>query len=147
MKPNKLWHTMLFNWPVKVFSLLLAISIYLVVNYATLDQRTVEIPLHVILPDAFVATSTVPESVTLKIKADERYIGMVDSSAIKATVDYSMVDTEGVSSAPVVLMAQPSYFDIEVSFSTDPETIRIYFQKSEMPAPVEANQELGGITL
>ena len=147
MKPNKLWRTMLFNLPVKVFSLLLAISIYLVVNYATLDQRTVEIPLHVILPEGFVATSTVPESVTLKIKADERYIGMVDSTAIKATVDYSMVDTEGVSSAPVVLAAQSSYFDIEISFSTDPETIRIYFQKSEKPAKVEANQELGGITL
>jgi len=147
MKPNKLWRTMLFNWPVKVFSLLLAISIYLVVNYATLDQRSVEIPLHVVLPNTYVATSTVPDSVTLKIKADERYIGMVDTTAIKATVDYSMVDTEGVSSAPVVLAAEPSYFDIEISFSTDPETIRIYFQKSEMPVQVEENQELGGITL
>ena len=147
MKPNKLWRTILFNWPTKVFSLLLAIGLYLVVNYATLDQRKMEIPLQVIIPSGFSSTSTVPETVTLVIKADERYIGLIDSTAIKAKADYSTVDTEGVSSAPVVLTAEPSYFDVEVSFSTEPEIIRIYFQKSEMSDEPEVDQELGGISL
>ena len=50
MKLNDVWRAIMFNWPVKVFSLVLAIGLYLVVNYATMDQRKVEIPLQVLLP-------------------------------------------------------------------------------------------------
>lgn len=145
MKTNKIMRSLLFNWPVKIFSLLLAVGIYMVVNYATLDTRRVEIPLQVIMPSGYEASSNVPESVTLHIRADERYIGMVDSSAINATADFSKVADEGAFSAPILLDTQKSYMDIDVSFSTKPETVRLYLVKLEVVAPADAN--LGGIEL
>ena len=145
MKLNKIMRSLLFNWPVKVFSLLLAVGIFMVVNYATLDTRRVEIPLEVIIPSGYEASSNVPTSVTLHIRADERYIGMVDSSAIKATADFSKIDGEGAFSAPVLLGAQKSYMNIEVAFSTDPETVRIYLVKTDV-AP-RTDEYLGGIEL
>jgi len=126
MKPNNLWRAIIFNWPVKVFSLVLAIGIYLVVNYATLDQRKVDIPLQVVLPGGYEATSTILDSVTLVIRTDARHIGMIDPSVLTATADFSSVDSEGAHSVPILLSAPPSFFDVEVSFSTDPEGGRIY---------------------
>lgn len=129
MKLNDVWRAIMFNWPVKVFSLVLAIGLYLVVNYATMDQRKVEIPLQVLLPAAFEATSTVPDSVTLVIKADARHIGMIDPSRISAVADFSAVDSEGAVSVPVLLVAERSYIALEVSLATDPETIRVYLSQ------------------
>ena len=85
MKPNNLWRAIIFNWPVKVFSLVLAIGIYLVVNYATLDQRKVDIPLQVVLPGGYEATSTILDSVTLVIRTDARHIGMIDPKIGRAS--------------------------------------------------------------
>lgn len=144
MKLNDLWRAIIFNWPVKVFSLLLAIGIYLIVNYATLDQRKVEIPLQVINPKGFSASSTVPESVILTIKTDGRYIAMVDPSAITATADFSTVDAEGVFSVPVLLSAQPSIFNIEVSFVTDPQIVKVFFSPVAEDREAEAEPAPGG---
>lgn len=144
MKPNKLWRSLLEDWPIKVFSLLLAIAVYVVVNYATLDSRRVEIPLHVTMPVGYEATSTIPESVTLMIRADERYIGMIDPTAIRAVADFSIVSEDGVTSVPVLLEASASYIEIEVSFSTDPEIVRIFFQKIEQSDRVGEEENAGG---
>lgn len=144
MKPNKIMRTLLFNWPIKVFSLLLAIGIYIVINYALLDTRVVEIPLQVVMPVAYEASSNVPTSVTLSMRADERYITMIDAAAVRAVADFSHVRAEGAFSAPIVLHAQKSFVDMEVAFSTDPETIRIYFVKSDV---VPETKDLGGIEL
>jgi hypothetical protein len=129
MKLNDLWRTILDNWPTKVFSLLLAIGVYLVISFATLNTRSVEIPLQVILPESYEATSTIAESVILRIRTDERYIGMIDPTAIDAVVDYSRVSQEGVASAPVLLHADPSFISIDVAFSTQPEMLRVFFKK------------------
>lgn len=131
MKLNDIWRAIMFNWPIKVFSLVLAIGLYLVVNYTTMDQRKVEIPLQVVLPSGLEATSTVPDAITLIIKSDSRYIAMIDPWEITAIADFSSVDSEGVASVPVLLDADPSYMAIEVSFATDPEVIRVYFAHTE----------------
>ncbi|WP_422481011.1 hypothetical protein [Pleomorphochaeta sp. DL1XJH-081] len=144
MKLNKMWRSLLEDWPIKVFSLLMAISVFVVVNYATLDSRTVEIPLHVTMPDGYEATSTIPESVSLLIRADERYIGMIDPTAIKAIADFSVVSEDGVTGVPVLLEAHTSYVDIEVSFSTDPDIVRVFFQKKGQSDSVGEEVNAGG---
>ena len=131
MKLNDMWRAIMFNWPVKMFSLVLAIGLYLVINYATLDQRKVEIPLQVRMPVGYEATSTVPASVMLIIKSDARHIGLIDPSAITAIADFSAVDSEGAVSVPVLLEADRSYLTVEVSLATDPEVVRVYFSQAE----------------
>lgn len=127
MKLNNLWRTLMNNWVVKVFSLLLAIGVYLVINYATLDQRKVDIPLEVIMPTEYQAVSTVPHTVSLIIKTDSRYSALIDPWTVKATADFSHVDSEGVKSTAVILSTEGPYASTKVYFSTQPEVIRIYF--------------------
>ena len=145
MKLNNLWRALLEYWPIKVFSLLLAISVFLVINYATLDTRTVEIPLQVRYPSGYEATSTVVESVQLRIRADERYISMINPGAITAVADFSHVSSEGVSSTVVQLIADTSLFAVEVSISAEPETIRVFFRRNGR-SETEADQQLLGGT-
>jgi pyridoxine 5'-phosphate synthase PdxJ len=143
MKLNDLWRTILDNWPIKVFSLLLAIGVYVIISFATLNTRTVEIPLEVRFPAGYEAASTVADSVMLHIRADERYIGMIDPTAIEAVVDYSWVSQEGVATAPVLLHAEPSFVSIDVSFTTQPETLRVLFKKKaqqQLDNPVDGER-------
>jgi YbbR domain-containing protein len=147
MKLNNLWRTILEDWPIKVISLLLATSLYLVINYATLDNRRVEIPLQVKIPVGYEATSTIPDSVMLHIKAEERFIGMINSSAITAVADFSTITSEGVATVPILIHAEASFIDIQVSLSTDPETIKVFFRKTERLQEDSENQISGGIDL
>ena len=147
MKLSSMWRSLLENWPIKVISLLLAISVYLVISYATLDTRRVEIPLQMVVPAGYEATSTVLESVTLIIRTDERYIGMIDPTAVTALADFSAVMQEGVATAPILLKADPSFVDIAVSFTTDPEQVRVFFRKSALPEATAGHESSGGIEL
>lgn len=126
--------SLLVDWPIKIISLLLAIGIYLVVNYVVLDTRFVEIPLEVILPAGYEVSSKVPQAVTLKIAGDERYIRLVDSGKISAKADFSLATQVGTVSAPVLLEAEKSYIDLDFTFSSDPEIIKIFLSKSEEDA-------------
>jgi hypothetical protein len=131
MKLNNLWRTLMNNWIVKVFSLLLAIGVYLVINYATLDQRKVDIPLEVIMPIKYQAVSTVPKTISLIIKTDSRYSSIIDPWTVKAKADFSNVDSEGVKSTAVILSTEGPYASTKVYFSSQPEVIRIYFALTE----------------
>ncbi|HHU88443.1 MAG: hypothetical protein ACOXZ2_01960 [Sphaerochaetaceae bacterium] len=126
MNLNKVIRSIFRDWPIKIISLLLAVGIYLVVNYVVLDTRYVEIPLEVIIPPGYEVMSKVPTSVTLKIVGDERYIQLVDPSAINAKADFTFATKGGTLSVPVLLEAQESYIDLNFTLSTAPEIIRLY---------------------
>ncbi|HLW22320.1 MAG TPA: hypothetical protein VKZ39_03975 [Sphaerochaetaceae bacterium] len=147
MKLSSMWRSLLENWPIKVISLLLAISVYLVISYATLDTRRVEVPLHVVVPVGYEATSTIPDSVTLVIRTDERYIGMIDPTAVTAIADFSAVSQDGVATVPVLLEADSSFVDIEVSFTSEPELVKIFFRRLDRPKQAEEQDLSGGIAL
>ncbi len=147
MKLSSMWRSLLENWPIKVISLLLAMSVYLVISYATLNTRRVEIPLQVVIPAGYEATSTVTESVTLIIRTDERYIGMIDPTAVTAIADFSAITQEGVATVPVLLKTDPSFVEIEVSFTSNPEQVKVFFQKSEYPDSVARDELSDGIEL
>jgi len=139
---------MLFNWPVKVISLVFAIVLYLIINYGMLDRREVEIPLRMIQPRGFTVTSTVPSSVTLVIQADERIIRMIDPSVVAASVDFSFIREEGVASAPVVLTTGTAPVKGEVAFSTEPELIKAFFAKTgSAENESDGSADPGGIEL
>ncbi|MGI6466670.1 MAG: hypothetical protein ACOXZZ_03650 [Sphaerochaetaceae bacterium] len=128
MSSSSIWRNITNNWVVKVFSLLLAIAIYIIINYGVVDTREVEIPLNVIMPSEWVAISNVPESVTLIIKSDPQHSMFVDPADFEASADFSQVNQQGVSSAPVILNSDTNFKNMKLSFSTNPETIRIFFE-------------------
>ncbi|MFA5513359.1 MAG: hypothetical protein WDA17_00380 [Sphaerochaetaceae bacterium] len=131
MNSSTFWRALTNNWTVKVFSLLLAIGIFFVVNYATVDQKVIEIPLQIVMPQDYEAISTVPPNVNLIIRSDPRYTRLVDPYDFKAKVDFSFVQSDGVSSSPVLLTSDSNYKSMNLFFTTDPEIIRIYFVAKE----------------
>ena len=146
MKPNKLWRSLLEEWPVKVFSFLLALVLYFLINYGMMDSKLVEIPLQVILPPGYEATSTIPSSVALRIRTDQRYIGMIDPTEVQAVADFSEVSGGGVAGVPILSQAEKSFVDIEVSFTTDPDILRVFFQKTSQSDSLDEAKDTGGET-
>ena len=110
-----------FNEQLDCKSLLtaLAIGVYLVINYATLDQRKVDIPLEVIMPTEYQAVSTVPQTISLIIKTDSRYSAIIDPWSVKATADFSNVDSEGVKSTAVILSTEGPYASTKSIFQVN----------------------------
>lgn len=127
MKQSNVWRTLLFNWPVKVFSLLLATLIVVVINFISIDTREVEIPLVVLLPQEYEAASQVDSTVTLSIRADGRYLALIDPASVTATADFSFVNKEGVATTPILLTQGESLFNIKATLTTKPEIARVYF--------------------
>ena len=127
MKQNNLLRSVLFNWPIKILSLVFAISFFLVVRYTTLSHREVELPLHVINPRNFTAASTLPNTILVKISGEDREIHLIDPSTLSVSVDFAFVRQEGVASAPVLLDHGKSSIKTKATFTLDPEFLRVYF--------------------
>lgn len=131
MKTNKILQTIISNWPAKVIALLLAIALFLFIQYTTIGERRVTIPIHVTLPESLVASSLIPDSVELVIKGDEEHIYLIDPSSITATIDFSFATTAGIARAPVILQYDRSLFRVtNVSITAQPDQYRVLF---EMP--------------
>ncbi len=131
MKMNDISRIVLNNWPIKVFSFLLALCIYIIVHFTTTATREVEIPLQVMHPAGYTAVSNIPDTVTLILTGEDRDISVLRSDAVDALADFSLVETEGVQEVPVSLIYDNSLFDVEFSVSSDPAVIKIFYQKDE----------------
>ena len=148
MKQNKFLQSVLSNWPVKIISVMLAIALYLIVQYSTVDHREVAIPLHVSLPSGYVAKSTIPNSVKLVISGDEAVIYLIDPSSITASADFSSVQDEGVTSVPVFLSYREYPLHGDIMIAADPEFLKVFFVvASEADASLEPAEDVGGIVL
>ena len=120
------------NWQIKIVCFLLAVLIYFVAEFAVLDTRTITLPLTVILPSDYQATSIIPQSVDVEIKGTEDQIYMLDPDNLSVVADFSKVSKEGVSS--VKINVDTSYYDgvldlTKVTITSEPQSIRVYFEK------------------
>lgn len=130
MKLNKYLQNMLYHWPAKVISLVFAICIYLFIQYSTTGARVVTIPLEVQLPSGYAAMSLVPESVEVAIRGNEDIIYLIDPNSIKASINFSYVQSEGIAIAPVVLLYEENVFiSGGVSVSPTPSQYRVLFNR------------------
>ena len=129
MKSNKIINNLLQNWSVKMFSFLVAIALYIIITLSLLGSISVEIPLSVIHPKGYEALSIVDEKIELTIRAQQKYVALINPHAINAVADFSFVNSDGVASARVILEFDESLFDIDFSLFTNPEFIRVFYEK------------------
>lgn len=133
MSRNKSFQRIFYNWQIKLICFLLAVFMYFFLGLVLQETRTVTLPLNVVMPEEFKADSIVPTTVELKITGKEDQVYMVDPSKITVTVDFSKVDQEGVSVAPVQIEMgnQEKVLDFStLSISTDPSQVKVYFSLS-----------------
>lgn len=138
MKQSDFIQKITHNWPVKALSLILAIFVYLVVLFTTGGQKVVVVPLTVLEPEAFVAVSTIPDSVEITIRGDERTVNLLDVTVLHAVADFSGVAQEGVASVPVLL--SPTKFPLigEINLAVNPQVIKVSFVAKELSVDIEA---------
>jgi hypothetical protein len=129
MKSNKIINNLLRNWPVKMFSFLIALALYLVISLSLMGSLEVEIPITIIHPAGFEALSIVEDKVELTIRTQQKYVALINPNAITAIADFSFVHTDGVASSRVSLEYDESLFNIDISIIADPEFIRVFYQK------------------
>ncbi len=141
MRHNKFLQKIFYNWQIKILCFLLAVFAYFILGLVLQDTRTVQLPLEVTLPDGYKADSNIPDSVDLVIKGSQDQIYMLDVDYVKVSVDFSFVDHEGVSTAPVVIKLEGPNGVVDtssVSISTNPMQVKIYFSlKSSLENPLE----------
>ena len=127
---SKFFQKLFYNWQAKIISFLLAVFVYFILLFSIQNSRTISLPVEVVMPNGYVATSNVPTSIDLVIQGTEDQIYLVDVSKITLKVDFSMVDREGVSYATVQINMEDlsSYVDTSaISIYTKPSQVRVYF--------------------
>ncbi|MCY1152697.1 MAG: hypothetical protein PQJ45_06400 [Sphaerochaetaceae bacterium] len=127
---NKLSLYLLDNWKPKLISLFLALCVFFFYMFSTNSTRIVSIPLDVILPIEYEAESLVPTSVDLQINGNNNIIYLIDPTLVKATVDFSSVNKEGISNNPIELQYDETVFSKgNISLSTNPATVKVSFKE------------------
>ena len=127
---SKFFQKLFYNWQAKIISFLLAVFVYFILMFSIQNSRTIALPVEVVMPEGYVATSNVPSSIDLVIQGTEDQIYLIDVSKITLKVDFSMVDREGISYATVQIDINElaSYIDTSaVSIYTKPSQVRVYF--------------------
>ena len=127
---SKFFQKLFYNWQAKIISFLLAVFVYFILLFSIQNSRTITLPVEVVMPNGYVATSNVPNSIDLVIQGTEDQIYLIDVSKISLKVDFSMVDREGISYATVQIDINElaSYIDTSaVSIYTKPSQVRVYF--------------------
>lgn len=135
IRRNKFIQAFTYNWSAKICALVIALILYLFGSYSNLDTRIVSIPVDVKLPERVMAASSVPSTVQVSIRGDGDLIYLIDPSYIKATVDFSYVQTSGIASSLVNLSYnQEVFINGGISLDAVPGSFRVMFLEPESGA-------------
>lgn len=118
------------DWKTKLVALVVAVVVYIFGFYMVNVPRSVKIPLNVILPKNYEPYSNIPSDIEIVIHAsgDAKYL--VDPTLIRATVDFSSVNSDTIESVPVDLMFDTGILKKGVvSIDPRPTFIRVAFRK------------------
>lgn len=129
----KLSHKWISNWGAKIIAIVLSLFVVLGIEFSTITNRVVRIPLTVYLPQSssLVTSSLVPTSIDVVISGSEDLIYLVEPSDIHAYADFSFVDSSGIARTPVLLeYNQDVYQRDALSVRADPSSVRILFSEA-----------------
>ncbi|MCR4676062.1 MAG: hypothetical protein K5634_02390 [Sphaerochaetaceae bacterium] len=122
------------NWQTKVICFLFAVTLYVILSFAGTDNRTVALPLEVVLPENYTATSVIPDSASVIISGSEDFIYLINPQIIKLKADFSDTDREGVALAYVEVNYDELKDELDltkISFRASPMFVRIYFEEKK----------------
>ena len=141
MKANRFFEKILYNWPVKVCCLIIAIAIYLFHQASLTEKRSFVIPLTVVEEGAVQHTGDFTSTVTVVVRANTEDISAVHSNQINAYVNLNNITKNGEYNLPVkvqvadeILAFDP--FEIKIK----PEYIKIKAETKDLKfIPLEAS--------
>ena len=102
MKVRELLERIMVNWPPKVLSVAAAILLLVFNRMNNLQERAVEIPLEVILPDGYAIAAPYQEEISISIKGEnEQSLQAIRSEDFRVYADLSEISAEGEFDVPV----------------------------------------------
>ena len=141
MKANRFFEKILYNWPVKVCCLIVAIAIYLFHQASLTEKRSFVIPLNVVEEGAVQHTGDFPSTVTIVIRANTEAISAVHSNQLNAYVNLNNISKNGEYNLPVKVKVADEImafdpFEIKVK----PEYVKIKAETKDLKfIPLEAS--------
>lgn len=141
MKANRFFEKILYNWPVKVCCLIIAIALYLFHQASLTEKRSFVIPLTVLEEGAVQHTGDFTSTVTVVIRANTEEISSVHSNQLKAYVNLNNISKNGEYTLPVKVTVADEImafdpFEIKVK----PEYIKIKAETKDLKfIPLEAS--------
>ena len=126
----KLNHKLIANWGAKVLSVVLALFVVLAIEFSTITNRIVTIPISVQLPpkEDYTPSSLVPTKINIVISGDEDVIYLVDPAEVHARADFSNISGGGIVQVPVLLEYNQNVYQRDsISLRADPSSVRILF--------------------
>ena len=127
MPKSKFLQQAAFNWPAKIFSLVAAILIFLVIQVSIASERSFYIPLEVVIPQQYQVETSFPSQVKVTVSGPEDEIFRIIPEQISGSADFSDVSTEGVHARAVVLdTKQVVGVSPMVTFLPEPESVKIF---------------------
>lgn len=141
MKVNRFFEKILYNWPVKVCCLILAIALYLFHQTSVIEKRSFVIPLTIVEEGAVQHTGDYTSTVTVVVRANTEEISSVHSNQLTAYVNLNGVSKNGEYNLPVQVKVSDEImafdpFEIKVK----PEYIKVKAETKDLKfIPLEAS--------
>jgi len=126
--------SLFYRWPIKIICVALAIVLYTLFRSNTLGERQITVPLQVLTPEGFVASSEYPNVVNVVLRGDEDDLKGILDEDIEAYINLTLYSEEGEYQIPVELdkkgsALQPEALELRprpriLTISMEPRTIR-----------------------
>ncbi len=141
MKANRFFEKILYNWPIKICCLIIAIAIYLFHQSSMIEKRSFVIPLTVVENGAVQHTGDYTSSVTVVIRANAEDISSVHSNQLTAYVNMDSISKNGEYTLPVKVKLADEIMDFDpFEIKVKPEFIKIKAETKDLKfIPLEAS--------
>jgi hypothetical protein len=121
MSRKGFWAVFFADWPAKILALAVAVIIFLFYRLNRLEDRFVSVPLSVTLNEEYVPSNVLPRSVRLTLRGESSSLVTILDDDLKATVDFSHGNAEGIVKAAVVVEKRGSALGVDpLEITADP---------------------------
>ncbi len=127
MKQNRFINWLVFDWPVKVISLLTAVLLFFFVQLITVEHRSFQIPLDIIENSEYVIDSAYPLTIDVKISGQQEDVFMIYPEDLKVSIDISEIDVTGVATIPIEIEKGEVFETVgDIQVVPDPIDLRLH---------------------
>jgi len=133
-----------YRWPIKIICVALAIVLYILFRSNTLTERQIAVPLRVLTPEGFVASSEYPSAINVMLRGDEDELKDILEEDIEAYINLTPYPEEGEYQIPIELRKKGSALQPEaLELRPRPRAIAV-FMESRMIRSLEIEPKLYG---
>lgn len=130
MGQNRFVQWLVYDWPVKIISLLTAVLLFFFVQFMQLEERSFTIPLQVEIGDDLIIDSTYSDVVEVTVKGPQEDVFLIYPEDIEAVLELSDVTDAGMYLVPVTIRRGEVFQSIEdVQLLVEPADVRVHVKK------------------